>query len=130
MIGVVISGTELYPGDEKKLEGINKPLVVYDADLGEKYPCILFNNAEAVKQAVGRLVNRGMNNILYLARSIDIHNYVRRRAGFCEGLREAGQMCIRDRRLPRWRSSAKTPRCRCGNKSMMRRSGRKDILIF
>lgn len=90
VIGVVISGTEMFPGDEKNIAGIKKPLVVYDADLGEKYPCILFNNAESVMHAVRHLADRGRKNIFYLARSIDIYNYTQRRTGFCMAMKELG----------------------------------------
>lgn len=86
--GVVLLGTELEPEDIRYFRGINKPMVIYDSDMQcNKYPYVVVNNRSGVKAAVDYLVKYGHRDIVYLANSIDIYNYLERRSGFEDALK-------------------------------------------
>ncbi len=85
--GVVLFGTELEPEDIRYFKGIKKPMVIYDSDMQcNKYPYVVVNNRSGVRAAVDYLVKNGHKDIVYLANSIDIYNYLERRIGFAEAL--------------------------------------------
>lgn len=86
--GVVVAGAEMEQRDRRILELIQKPVVVSDADLGEKYSCVVFNNAETAEKAVNYLLNRKLKKIMYLACDVDIYNFEERRKGFKRAMQE------------------------------------------
>lgn len=88
VIGVIVSGAEMISEDQKILDLIRKPIVISDTDISSKYSCAVFNNAEAVKQAVYYLVQRKMKNIVYLAYDVDIYNFRERKEGFRSAMTE------------------------------------------
>lgn len=86
--GIVLFGTELEPSDIKYFRGIRKPMVIYDSDMQcDKYPYVVVNNRVGVHTAVDYLVKNEHKDIVYLANSIDIYNYLERRKGFAEAIR-------------------------------------------
>lgn len=79
---VVVSGAELQREDRYLLEGIAKPMVVYDADLGSDLAQVQLDNANSAYSLAQYLYAEGKRNVWYLARKIDIYNYEERRHGF------------------------------------------------
>lgn len=89
--GVVIFASEMRPSDHEILNGIRKPLVVYDCDLDtDRYPCVVINNAGGAEMAAEYLIRHGKEDICYLARSLDLYNYNMRRVGFEAAMRKHG----------------------------------------
>ncbi len=89
--GVIIFGTELRPEDEQLLEGIQKPLVVYDAILEtEKYPNVVIDNRQGVELAVRELLAKGNTDIQYLSNPMQMYNYLSRQRGFLEIMKKKG----------------------------------------
>lgn len=87
--GIVLFGTELYPSDVKIFRDIKKPMVIYDSDIeSDRHSCVVVDNVGGVRKAVDYLVAHGKKNIIYLSRDIKIYNYIQRRKGFAEALRE------------------------------------------
>ena len=81
--GVVIQGTELQAEDAYLLEGIQKPLVIYDCDLfDERYPCVAVSDFEAVRMAMEQLKRKGKRHICYISRNMEVYNYSQRREAF------------------------------------------------
>lgn len=89
--GVVIFGTELKQENSPLLDGIRKPLVIYDAapDI-EKYPVILIDNRQGVELAVNELLAKGNTDIQYLCNPLPMYNYLSRRRGFQEIMKQKG----------------------------------------
>ena len=90
VIGVIIAGGELYTEDADIFSVIEKPVVVYDCDLGRNYTSIVINNRDGVRLGLRHLFDMGKKDILYLARDADVYNYENRRKGFLEVMREYG----------------------------------------
>lgn len=89
--GVIAIATELSKEDLQILDGILKPLVVYDCNAEDmKYPCVVADNVGGVRKAVKRLLKQGAKNIVYLAKDRYIYNTLKRREGFTETMRAAG----------------------------------------
>ena len=80
--GVIVGGAELDKSDRQLLEPIKKPLVIYDADLGDDLCSVQLDNFNSAFKAAEYLFSQGYSNILYLARDMDIYNYEQRRLGF------------------------------------------------
>ena len=89
--GVIIFGTELKQENSPLLDGIRKPLVIYDAapDI-EKYPVILIDNRQGVELAVNELLAKGNTDIQYLCNPLPMYNYLSRRRGFQEIMKQKG----------------------------------------
>lgn len=89
--GVIIFGTELKPENEPFLEGIQKPLVIYDAILEtEKYPTVVIDNRQGVELAVKELLAKGNTDIQYLSNPMQMYNYLSRQRGFLEIMKKKG----------------------------------------
>lgn len=89
--GVIILGTELWDGDEKYLEKIEKPLVIYDRSLPtEKYSCVMINNRQGIRLAVDELLRYGNADIIYVGITHDMYNFVSRERGFYEAMAANG----------------------------------------
>ena len=89
--GVIIFGTELKPENEPFLEGIQKPLVIYDAILEtEKYPTVVIDNRQGVELAVKELLAKGNTDIRYLSNPMQMYNYLSRQRGFLEIMKKKG----------------------------------------
>lgn len=89
--GVIVLGTELQDGDEKYLEKIEKPLVIYDRELPtEKYSCVMINNRQGIDLAVEELIRHGNTNILYVGIEHDMYNFVSREQWFYETMAARG----------------------------------------
>lgn len=86
--GVILYATEMKPEQFSPFRKIQKPMVIYDNDLGNEYHCVAFGGVEGVRDCVDYLVSRGCQNIKYLANTQDIFNFQQRRAGFRAGLRK------------------------------------------
>ncbi len=96
--GVIIFGTEFKPENSVLLEGIKKPLVIYDAvPETEKYPVVLIDNRQGVKLAVDKLLETGNRDIQYLCNPMPMYNYVSRRRGFLEIMNKKGMGDATDR---------------------------------
>lgn len=89
--GVIIFGTELRPENEPFLEGIQKPLVIYDTILEtEKYPMVVIDNRQGVELAVNELLAKGNTDIQYLSNPMQMYNYLSRQRGFLEIMKKKG----------------------------------------
>ncbi len=85
--GVIVLGTELYPEDVTLLKTIEKPVVVYDADIDcPDFPAVMVNNRQGVSLAVSHFWNSGIRDIRYLGNSLHMYNYESRRRGFIEAM--------------------------------------------
>ena len=89
--GVIAIATEFRKEDIRVLEGIKKPLVVYDCNTEDmKYPCVVADNAGGIRRAVKRLEEQGAKKIVYLAKDRVIYNTLKRRQGFVDTMRAFG----------------------------------------
>lgn len=85
--GVIVSGTELGDGDEKDLEKIRKPLVIYDTSLPtEKYSSVMINNRQGIQLAVDELVRKQHSDIVYICNDQNMYNFSSRERGFREAM--------------------------------------------
>lgn len=80
--GVILYATEMKPEDIERFRQIQKPMIVYDNDLGSDYHSVLIDNRGAGAAAAQYLLNRGCRSIQYLAQNLDIYNFEERREGF------------------------------------------------
>ena len=80
----------MQPDQFPPFRAIQKPMVIYDNDLGNEYHCVTFGGVEGIRDCVDYLVSRGCRNIKYMANTQDIFNFQQRRAGFRAGLRKNG----------------------------------------
>ncbi|MCR5776090.1 MAG: LacI family transcriptional regulator [Lachnospiraceae bacterium] len=89
VLGVIIMATELISGDGSLLHEIDKPLIVYDADVGgRKYSSVMINNADGIRNAMEYLFSKEKKNVVYLAMDDEIYNFISRRQGYTDFLRE------------------------------------------
>lgn len=96
--GVLIFGTELKPENAKLLEGIQKPLVIYDAVLHtDQYPTVLIDNRQGIALAVEELISHGNQDLIYLSNSMPMYNYLSRQRGFLEIMKDRGFGDVSDR---------------------------------
>ena len=84
--GVILYATEMQPDQFPPFRAIQKPMVIYDNDLGNEYHCV--GGVEGIRDCVDYLVSRGCRNIKYMANTQNIFNFQQRRAGFRAGLRK------------------------------------------
>ena len=84
--GVVIFGSELTSDDIYRFRGIQKPVVLYDNELPDRYSSVTIDNRGAAGMAVDYLFRRGIRDIGYLCMSRPIYNFEERRAGFLEAM--------------------------------------------
>lgn len=65
--------------------------MIYDAapDI-EKYPVILIDNRQGVELAVNELLAKGNTDIQYLCNPLPMYNYLSRRRGFQEIMKQKG----------------------------------------
>lgn len=82
VIGVIACATELDKKDKHLLNLIQKPLVIYDADLGDDLANVQLDNFDCAYNATSFLADKGYTNILFVARQLEIYNYIQRRLGF------------------------------------------------
>lgn len=89
--GVILFGTELKPENVSMVERIKKPMVVYDAVIDtDKYPFVLIDNRQGVELAVNELLSKGNTDIWYLSNPMPMYNYLSRRRGFLEIMKNKG----------------------------------------
>lgn len=86
--GVILYATEMFPDQYEPFKMIKKPMVVYDNDMGNEYHSVTFGGMEGTRDCVDYLVERGCRNIKYMANTMEIFNFLQRRAGFRAGLRK------------------------------------------
>ena len=86
--GVILEATEMQPEQLEPFRKIQKPMVIYDNDLGPDYNCIVIDGVTAARDSVDYLVERGNTEIRYLANTENIYNFRQRRSGFRAGLRK------------------------------------------
>ena len=83
VVGVILFGTELMPEDSYLINQINKPVVLYDAELPEgRYSSVCIDNYGAVKTAMRLLRNSGAKTVKYLCTGKEIYNFKRRKEAF------------------------------------------------
>lgn len=86
--GVILEATEMQPEQLEPFRKIQKPLVIYDNDLGSDYNCVVIDGMTAIRDCVDYLRERGHKDIRYLANKEDIYNFRQRRSGYRAGLRK------------------------------------------
>ena len=73
------------------MEQIKKPMVVYDAVIDtDRYPFVLVDNRQGVELAVNELLSKGNTDIWYLSNPMPMYNYLSRRRGFLEIMKNKG----------------------------------------
>lgn len=87
--GVILMGAELLDSELAYVRGIRKPVVVNDSNMKwDRFQTVIIDNRGGVESAVDYLVKNGHKNIVYLANSIDIFNYIERREGFLQAMQK------------------------------------------
>lgn len=81
--GVIIHATELTPRDAILFQGIHKPLVFYDCQAANGlYHAVAADNRIGVYEAMDYLFRKGYKDVIYLAHSGTIFNFLERRRWF------------------------------------------------
>ena len=89
--GVIVTGTELNKEDGELFRGIRKPVVIFDADLGDGFPCVVIDNLRGTERLVEYLADLGKRDIVYLSSGTDAYNFIQRRTGFSNAMFRMGQ---------------------------------------
>lgn len=99
--GIYLMGAEMNKHDILYFSNIGVPIVVGDNnfyDMGiDSY---LIDNAEGIGRCVDYLVDCGHSDIIYLAESIEIFNFVERREGFLNEMEKRGCGDAKNRIVP------------------------------
>lgn len=86
--GVIVFGTEMQESDHVLLEKIKKPFVIYDYETPDgDYCSVCIDNTNAVKMAVDKLKNAGVQDIRYLSTGKTIYNFTKRREAFWNNIK-------------------------------------------
>lgn len=89
--GVIIFGTELKQENSPLLDGIRKPLVfTMRRRTLKNIQVILIDNRQGVELAVNELLAKGNTDIQYLCNPLPMYNYLSRRRGFQEIMKQKG----------------------------------------
>lgn len=81
--GVVIFATEMTAEDEKLLQKINKPIVLYDCESEDGlYSSVCIDNAGAINKGLKLLYQAGAHSVKYLCTGKDVYNFRKRREAF------------------------------------------------
>ena len=84
--GVILFATEMHRSEFKLFRSIQVPMVVYDNEFGSQYNSVVADNEDIVTQQVTRLAEAGYRHMHYLATSVHLYNFLRRRVGYLAGL--------------------------------------------
>ncbi len=99
--GVIMFGSELKEENTDLLKEIDKPMVIYDAVPNTNdYPVVVIDNRQGVELAVDELLSKGNSDILYLANTMPMYNFLSRQRGFLEVMKKKGMGDATDRIIP------------------------------
>lgn len=95
--GLFVLGTELNTSQIALLQKLKQPYLVIDNECrAYQMNSVVMNNHGIVRQAVEHLYSLGHRRIGYLCSNVEISNFLERRNGFYDSIRELGmQMCSR-----------------------------------
>lgn len=95
--GIVVFATEMTAEDEKLLQKINKPIVLYDCESEDgAYSSVCIDNAGAVNKALKLLYGAGASRVKYLCTGKDIYNFRKRREAFYSSMIGREELPARD----------------------------------
>lgn len=83
VVGAIIFANDLDEENFKMFKRIKKPLIVYDNDFDDDdYSYVMIDNYRGVEKIIKLIVEKGFNEVCYLANSHDNYNFRKRRWAF------------------------------------------------
>lgn len=85
VVGAIIFANDLDEDIFKLFKQIKKPLIIYDNDFDDdNYSYVMIDNYQGMEKIIKLIVEKGFNEVCYLANSHDNYNFRKRRMAFTD----------------------------------------------
>ena len=85
VVGAIVFANDLDEDIFKLFKQIKKPLIIYDNDFDDdNYSYVMIDNYQGMKKIIKLIVEKGFNEVCYLANSHDNYNFRKRRMAFTD----------------------------------------------
>ena len=85
VVGAIVFANDLDEDIFKLFKQIKKPLIIYDNDFDDdNYSYVMIDNYQGMEKIIKLIVEKGFNEVCYLANSHDNYNFRKRRMAFTD----------------------------------------------
>lgn len=85
IVGAIVFANDLDEDIFKLFKQIKKPLIIYDNDFDDdNYSYVMIDNYQGMEKIIKLIVEKGFNEVCYLANSHDNYNFRKRRMAFTD----------------------------------------------
>ena len=85
VVGAIVFANDLDEDIFKLFKQIKKPLIIYDNDFDDdSYSYVMIDNYQGMEKIIKLIVEKGFNEVCYLANSHDNYNFRKRRMAFTD----------------------------------------------
>ena len=85
VVGAIVFANDLDKDIFKLFKQIKKPLIIYDNDFDDdNYSYVMIDNYQGMEKIIKLIVEKGFNEVCYLANSHDNYNFRKRRMAFTD----------------------------------------------
>ena len=85
VVGAIVFSNDLDEDIFKLFKQIKKPLIIYDNDFDDdNYSYVMIDNYQGMEKIIKLIVEKGFNEVCYLANSHDNYNFRKRRMAFTD----------------------------------------------